>query len=254
MTVRRPFARTCPRLGVLAWLPALLGGISLAPVAAQEPSSITLQSATGGESTLSLRAVVAQPSDVASPSVLPIAPHNPAPATAAARLKLIASDAQPLLVAAQPSLNGEPAGRDPAPELPAPPMPPGAPGRSSDFSSNSDPTVPGPQIRELLGNEAPDRGAPPSLPPIRLRARIVVRNQPAMALVEIGGADQARLPSAEQRGPGSGNLPTGVFRVIRQGDEFAASSDGQAVIRVVTLTNREIILEHVNRKMLMRLD
>jgi len=254
MNSRRPFARAWPRLAVLASLPAWLGAFCVSPVAAQAPSTITLQSATGGESTLSLRAVVAQPSDVASPSDLPIVHHNPAPATAAARLKLIASDTQPLLMAAQVPATTVPTGRQPAPEFPAPPMPPGAPDRSSGFSNNSDPTVPGPQIRELLGNEAPDRGAPPALPAIRLRARIVVRNQPAMALVEIGGDEQARLPSAEQRGPGAANLATGVFRVIRQGDEFAASGDGQAVIRVVTLTNREIILEHVNRKMLMRLD
>lgn len=162
------------------------------------------------------------------------------PTTAAARLKLIAEEPQPQAVPTATS-----------PEKTAPPV-----ASAPATPTKNDPTVPSPAIRELLGTETP--GAPaatPSIPDLRLRARVIVHGKPPTALVEIGG-NAARAAAATPGGPtGSPAGRSGYFRTIREGDEFdIPQGDATSPVRVVKLSASEVVVEIVNRKLLIRLD
>lgn len=175
--------------------------------------------------------------------------------TAAARLRLIAEEPQTTVTTRPPS-------------PPTAPVPPSAPAMNPPGGTprrNNDPTVPDAVIRDLLGDARPDSPSPmASFPDIRLRARIIAAGKPPTALIEIGGPTargqtmqtspipdvngrRAYRPLAPQ--------PTGVFRTVREGDEFVIpQGDSTSPIRVVKLTADEVIVEVVNRKTLIRLD
>jgi hypothetical protein len=137
---------------------------------------------------------------------------------------------------------------------------------ASNPPRGADPTVPDAVIRGLLDEPRKEAGAPtPSIPEIRLRARIITADKPPTALLEIGGPAVRSQPPAPGRTPGAGaemrafrpatNEPAGVFRTVRQGDEFVVpQGEVPSPIRVVKLTADEVVIEIVNRKTLIRLD
>jgi hypothetical protein len=186
-----------------------------------------------------------------NPNTLVPAGTTPSGAT---RLRLIADPAPP--AAAAPSATATPLPPLPAPsgaaEAPStvPIIPPGAiPPNAGDSSypprepirreppPTNDPTVPGPAIRELLGQgdqktpNAPQ--ATPELPLVRLRARVAVRDKPVIAIVEIDG----RLYS------------------VRPGDEFSVNVDKTPTpMKVLKLTATEMQLELVKRQAIINLN
>lgn len=108
----------------------------------------------------------------------------------------------------------------PPPRMSPPQLPP----------SNNDPTVPGPAIRELLGQgdqKKPTSTDSEGVPVVRLRGRIAVRNKPVIAIVQF-----------EDR----------TFS-LREGAEFSVMFDGTLTpLRVVKLTATECVIEAVNRR------
>jgi hypothetical protein len=170
--------------------------------------------------------------------------QTPPPATAAARLKLIAEEPQPQ---ATPS-RADPFDGEPPPRPIAAPPP-------------NDPTAPGPEMRRLLGDETPNAPASaPAYPDIRLRARMIVHGKPPIALIEVMDSNSRSSGPTPLGGPPGVPGPTGshpqvLLRVIREGDEFVLpQGDVTSPIRVVKLTADEVILEMVNRKLQIRLD
>jgi hypothetical protein len=187
--------------------------------------------------------------------------------TAASRLRLVADDAQPAATA--PAAAPYPLTQ---PRIGAPGTAPaagGATGNSAPLPSQRavDPTVPDAAIRQFIEEPRNEASATaPAFPDIRLRARILTAGRPATALIEIGGAAtrapatllpettgvsgqprQAYRPPAAQ--------PRGVFRTIREGEEFALPvGDVGAPIRVVRISQEEVVIEIVNRKTQLRLD
>lgn len=162
------------------------------------------------------------------------------PATAAARLKLIAEEPQPQVTAPAP------APTDTAPSA-----------RPAAAPATNDPTAPGPEMRRLMGDETPNAPGPtPSIPDIRLRARVIVHGKPPAALIEIGGGAARQQTPAPDGSPSAPRArSSGHFRTIREGEEFVvAQGDATSPVRVVKLTASEVLLEIVNRKLQIRLD
>jgi len=99
-----------------------------------------------------------------------------------------------------------------------------------------DPTMPGPDIRNLLDSAGGNRTAPagpPPLPELRLRARIFAKNKPPVAIVEIGGRPLS----------------------VRVGSEIQFSTAGGAMqLKVVELTTDEMQIEVVGRKQIITLN
>jgi hypothetical protein len=185
----------------------------------------------------------------------------PSAGTAASRLRLVAPEAQPTITSGQPSAPAALAQPGAVTQPSTPPLNPpvSAPRR------NNDPTMPDAVIRDLLGDARPDAPSPvPSFPDIRLRARIIVEGKPATALIEIGGptarvqtVQTSPIPDVNGRRAyrPTAPQPTGIFRTVREGDEFVIPmGDSTSPIRVTKLTADEVIVEVVNRKTLIRLD
>lgn len=175
----------------------------------------------------------------------------------ATRLRLIADP--PPSGSASPAPTGSappPSFTPPLPPLPAPSgtsklppnvptVPPGAiPPDAGDSSypprepilrerqpKAGDPTLPGPAIRELLGQgeqkntQNPEK--PAGLPIVRLRGRVAVRDKPVVALIQI----DERIYS------------------VRPGDEFSVDVGGVTTpMKVIKLTATEMQIELVNRR------
>jgi hypothetical protein len=178
------------------------------------------------------------------------------PPTAASRLRLVVEDPQLRLTAAQLPAAAPPSpatGTTPAGPAFSPPSPAAAtaPRRSAD------PTVPDASIRDLLGDTRPEAPRAAAFPEIRLRARIVASDRPATALIEIGGPAMREPPPPAVPGQGYATaraVSTGVFRTIREGDEFVIPGETPTPIRVAKLTGSEVLLEVVNKNALIRLD
>lgn len=208
-----------------------------------------------------------------SPSNIATAQTPPASGTAASRLRLIAEEPQPTVTtrttAPYPATQTAPGAINTDNPPPSPPLPAGMVPEPTGVIAprrNVDPTVPDAAIRQFM-DEPRNEGASqmPSFPEIRLRARIITDGKPPSALIEIGGPAM-REPAAPVNPPNLGGQrrqayqpqsgqPTGVFRTIREGDEFVLpQGDTTSPIRVVKLTGDEVIIEIVNRKTLMRLD
>src|SRR5689334_9859721 len=150
---------------------------------------------------------------------------QPSDGTAAARLRLVAQEPQTTITKVQPP--APPAAPQPSALQPSAPAinPPNAVPRR-----NNDPTVPDAVIRDLLGDARPDApSSVPLFPDVRLRARIIAAGKPATALIEIGGpATRAQTMQTSPIPDVNGRRayrptaphPTGVFRTVREGDEF----------------------------------
>lgn len=172
------------------------------------------------------------------------AAQTPAPASAATRLKLIAEEPQVRVSQASPTSTNPPV--PPAPEPPSQPV--------VEPKAN-DPTMPGPAIRDLLNNETPNAPGPsPTIPSLRLRARVIVHGKPPAALIEIGVPSNRGQVGGPPAAAGA-IRSVGVFRAVREGEEFVIPEfDATSPIRVVKLSATEAVLEFVNRKLQVRLD
>lgn len=120
-----------------------------------------------------------------------------------------------------------PDGTDAPPPAPRAPLPP----------RGSDPTVPGPDIRALIDDKpttAVAAPAPPAVPTIRLRARIIARDRPPVAVVNFG--EQAV--------------------VVRQNEELQVNSPGEGPLqlKVVQVNALGVQIEVVNRRQVITLN
>ena len=130
----------------------------------------------------------------------------------------------------------------PTPGPAVPPQPAGpqiqitSPGGSRDVSPRpapgADPTVPGPEIRQLLDGGAGQRNAvrpSEAIPDMKLKARILSRNRPAAAVIDIGGRSVT----------------------VNEGTEFAVSvpggGDGAVVMRIIEVSAEAVRIEIENR-------
>ena len=125
---------------------------------------------------------------------------------------------------------GGPSFSPPSSEL-RPVMPPPRTSPPQLPPSGNDPTVPGPAIRELLGQgEQRNQNTtqqPSGLPLVRLRGRIAVHNKPVTAIIQF----EDRMYS------------------LREGAEFSVNYEGASTpLRVVKLTATECVIEVVNRR------
>jgi hypothetical protein len=130
---------------------------------------------------------------------------------------------------AYPSTGARPGPRGSAPR--AGMSPDGLPPRPEQ---GNDPTVPGPAIRELLGQGKPreQQQGPSELPEVRLKARIAVAGRPVVAVIEIGGRSVT----------------------VQEGDEFTVPAGGELMpVRVTSLTVSNLQLELVNRRAVVNL-
>lgn len=128
-----------------------------------------------------------------------------------------------------PSTNPRPDPRGSPP--PSAGSPDGLPPRAE---LGNDPTVPGPAIRELLGQGKPreQQQGPSELPEVRLKARIAVAGRPVVAVIEIGGRSVT----------------------VQEGDEFTVPAGGELMpVRVTSLTVSNLQLELVNRRAVVNL-
>jgi hypothetical protein len=186
--------------------------------------------------------------------------------TAASQLRLIADQAQPAATA--PAAASYPARQSTSSAPGNPPAVGGAAGSSVPLPSRRgvDPTVPDAAIRPYIEESRNDASAPSqAFPDIRLRARIIAEGRPPTALIEIGGpamrAPATPMPEAagmsgqrRQAYRPTAPQPTGVFRTIREGDEFLLPIGDSSPIRVLRVTKEEVVIEIVNRKTQFRLD
>ncbi|MCE9608288.1 MAG: hypothetical protein K8U03_25665 [Planctomycetia bacterium] len=123
-----------------------------------------------------------------------------APSTAAGQLRLVGPDS--------------PAAVNPAAGAPAANAPVGAGldavdgggDRRPPSGAGSDPTMPGPDMRRLIGDGDANRNAsagPPPLPEIRILARVFARNKPPVAIIEVGGKPLTIRMGSEIQIPGA---------------------------------------------------
>jgi hypothetical protein len=108
--------------------------------------------------------------------------------------------------------------------------------RSPAGTGPQDPTMPGPNMRELLGSGDANRNVPagpPPLPELRIRARIFPRNKPPVAVIDVAGRQLS----------------------VRVGSEIQLSTAGGAMqLKVVELTMSELQIEVVGRKQIITLN
>ncbi|MBL8829110.1 MAG: hypothetical protein JNM18_19160 [Planctomycetaceae bacterium] len=99
-----------------------------------------------------------------------------------------------------------------------------------------DPTMPSPEIRSLLeGEKTPNAApnAPPPNPTIRLRARVIAKGKPGLAILDVGGSTIT----------------------VRQGDEINVTAGGGSIPVVVTkLTATDLQVEIGSRRQLLNLN
>jgi hypothetical protein len=227
----------------VAFAQTLFGpGPTTTPVASPTPSS-PVPSATAGPTRLRLvqqdsKSTLVAPSQAVATQVSPTPSGTSAPGTSPSGTadKPAPSTFTPVPPAtttppSPPTANppGGPSFSPPGSEL-RPVVPPPRMSPPQFPPSGNDPTVPGPAIRELLGQgdqKKPDSTGSEGVPVVRLRGRIAVRNKPVVALVQF-----------EDR----------TFSV-REGAEFSVMFDGTLTpLRVVKLTATECVIEAVNRR------
>ncbi len=95
----------------------------------------------------------------------------------------------------------------------------------------NDPTMPSPEIRSLLDGEKTNANAAPNAPPpnptIRLRARVIAKGKPGLAIIDVGGSTIT----------------------VRQGDEINVTAGAGSVPIVITkLTATDLQVEIGSRR------
>lgn len=207
-------------------LPLLIAAASLVAAEAQAQS-------TGGYLPPNVRRPPA--GAVPPPAAVPPAPY-PSTATpgasgaAAAQIRLIEPENSPSVSAGADAGKSPEMERDPAQsDLRLQP-------RSPAGTGPQDPTVPGPNMRDLLGSGDANRNVPagpPPLPELRIRARIFARNKPPVAVIDVAGRQLS----------------------VRVGSEIQLSTAGGAMqLKVVELTMSELQIEVVGRKQIITLN
>jgi hypothetical protein len=96
-------------------------------------------------------------------------------------------------------------------------------GTDTPKGEGKDPTVPSPKLKELLYPEKSGKGSGtgpgPKMPSLGLRGRVIVKDQPAIALLEVDGK---------------------IF-VISKGSSLPGG--GNTMLRVIEITSREVRIE-----------
>jgi hypothetical protein len=205
-------------------VPLLIAAASLVAAEAQAQS-------TGGYLPPNVRRppAAAVPPAAAPPAPYPSTSTPGASGAAAAQIRLIEPENSPRVSGTadgnEPGSNPDAAQSDLRlqPRLPA-------------GTTSQDPTMPSPNMRDLLGSGDANRNVPagpPPLPELRIRARIFARNKPPVAVIDVAGRQLS----------------------VRVGSEIQLSTAGGAMqLKVVELTTSELQIEVVGRKQIITLN